>query len=151
MKKLSATVIFLIFIFLSFNANAENSAAGIWKTVQDEGPDKGKAKSHIEIYEKDGVYSGKIVKLLLKPQDTVCDKCESDLKDKPVVGMVNIQNMKKTGDKDDDMGEEYAGGTVMDPENGKTYKCKFWIKGDVLTLRGYIGFFFRTQKWNRVQ
>ncbi len=151
MKKVLATVVFFTFVLFSSDVSAENSAVGIWKTVENEGPDKGKAKSHVEIYEKDGIYFGRIVKLLLKAPDSVCDKCEGDLKNKPLVGIVNIQNMKKTGDKDDEMGDEYAGGTVMDPGNGKTYKCKFWIKGDVLTLRGYIGFLFRTQVWSRVK
>ena len=46
---------------------------------------------------------------------------------------------------------KYAGGTIMDPDNGKTYKCKMWVKGDVLTSRGYIGFLYRTQQWFRVK
>jgi uncharacterized protein (DUF2147 family) len=151
MKNLSLCFVLLTFVFLNNYANAQTGAIGTWKTVADEGIDKGKAKSHIEIYEKDGAYFGKIVKLLIKPQDTLCVKCKDDLKDKPIVGMVNIQNMKKTGDKDEEFGEEFAGGTVLDPESGKTYKCKFWIKDDVLTLRGYIGFVYKTQVWSRIK
>jgi uncharacterized protein (DUF2147 family) len=59
--------------------------------------------------------------------------------------------MKKSGDMDEQIGDEYAGGTIMDPDNGKTYKCKLWLKSDVLTVRGYIGFFHRTQQWFRVK
>jgi Uncharacterized protein conserved in bacteria len=153
MKKVLAGVIIVMFVFVFFNinVNAQSSAIGTWKTVASEGPDKGKAKSHIEIFEKSGVYFGKIVKLLLKPQDTLCDKCKGDLKNKPMVGMVNIQNMKKTGSTDEELGEAYAGGTVMNPDDGKIYKCKFWVKGDVLTLRGYIGFIYKTQIWSRVK
>ncbi|HPP88846.1 MAG TPA: DUF2147 domain-containing protein, partial [bacterium] len=106
---------------------------------------------YVEIYEKDGAFFGKIAKLLLKPQDTLCEKCEGDLKNKPLIGLEIIKNMKKTGSVDAEMGEEYAGGTVMDPDNGKTYKCKIWVKDDTLTLRGYIGFLYRTQKWFRVK
>jgi uncharacterized protein (DUF2147 family) len=153
MKKILAGVIIVMFVFVFFNinVNAQSSAIGTWKTVASEGPDKGKAQSHIEIFEQSGVYTGKIVKLLLKPQDTLCDKCKGDFKDKPIVGMVNLQNMKKTGSTDEELGEAYEGGTVMNPDDGKTYKCKFWVKGDVLTLRGYIAFVYKTQVWSRVK
>jgi uncharacterized protein (DUF2147 family) len=153
MKKILAGVIIVMFVFVFFNinVNAQSDIVGIWKTVSDEGADKGKDKSYIEIFEKNDAYFGKITKLLLKPQDTICDKCKGDLKDKPVVGLVNVQNLKKTGSMDSELGTEYADGTIMDPENGKTYKCKMWVKGDVLTVRGYIAFVYRTQKWFRLK
>ena len=158
MKKFLMTVIICTFVVLLFSATAktqnpvnQNPIIGTWKTIDDEGPNKGKASSHIEIFEKNGVYFGKITKLLLKPQDTLCDKCKDDLKDKPVVGLINVQNMKKTGNVDEEFGAEYADGTIMDPENGKTYKCKMWVKDDVLTVRGYVAFVYRTQKWHRLK
>jgi len=141
---------FSVFAFSGF-VQAQSNITGIWKTISDEGSDKGKAKSHVEIFDKDGEYFGKVVKLLLKPQDTLCDKCAGDLKNKPVVGMLVINHMKKTGSIDEELGDEYAGGSVMDPDNGKTYKCKIWVKDDTLTLRGYIGFLYRTQQWFRVK
>jgi uncharacterized protein (DUF2147 family) len=153
MKKILAGIVIFMFVvvFFSVTAKAQNTFTGTWRTIADEGPDKGKAKAHIEIFEKNGLYFGKIIKLLLKPQDTLCDKCVGDLKNKPVVGMINMQDMKKSGKLDEELGDEYAGGTIMDPDNGKTYKCKMWVKGDVLTTRGYIGFFYRTGQWFRVK
>jgi uncharacterized protein (DUF2147 family) len=153
MKKNLLGILIIMVIAVSFciPAQAQNTITGIWKTVSDEGPDKGKEKSYIEIFEKNGAYFGKITKLLLKPQNTLCEKCKGDLKDKPVVGIVNTHDMKKTGSVDEELGEEYAGGTIMDPDSGKTYKCKMWVKGDVLTVRGYVGFIYRTQKWFRLK
>ena len=155
MKKIVLIVSLCIFpiLMLSGEVKAQNEITGMWKTISDEGSDKGKATSHVEVFEKDGAYFAKITKLLLKPQDTLCDKCEGDLKNKPVVGMIFLQNMKKTGNVDAQLGEEYKGGTVMDPDNGKTYKCKLWIKGDVLTVRGFIGFSLlgRNGQWLRVK
>jgi uncharacterized protein (DUF2147 family) len=29
------------------------------------------------------------------------------------------------------------------------YDCKLWLEGDVLKVRGYVAFFFRTQTWRR--
>ena len=67
-----------------------------------------------------------------------------------MVGLTIMSGMKKTGLVDRDFGEEYGGGTIMDPDNGNTYRCKIWVKGDILTVRGYLAFFFRTQQWQRV-
>ncbi len=117
---------------------------GVWKTIDDE---TGQAKSHVEInISSDGVLSGKIVKLLLKPETTLCDRCPGDLKNKPLMQMVVLKDMRlKDG--------YYQGGTILDPNNGKSYKCKLWLKeGDpnVLEVRGSIGPFYRTQRWYRV-
>jgi uncharacterized protein (DUF2147 family) len=153
MKKILVGVIIFMFVVVFFSATvkAESTIIGTWRTVADEGPDKGKAKSYVEIFKKNGAYFAKVTKLLLKPQDTLCDKCEGDLKNKPVVGMIFLQDMKKSGKLDEELGDEYAGGTIMDPDNGKTYKCKIWVKDDLLTLRGYVSFLYRTQQWFRLK
>jgi uncharacterized protein (DUF2147 family) len=152
MKKiLVGVIIFMFVVFFSAAVKAESTIIGTWRTVEDEGPDKGKSKSHTEIFEKNGAYFAKVAKLLLKPQDTLCSTCTGDLKNKPVVGMITLKDMKKTGNVDEEFGEEYAGGTIMNPDEGKTYKCKIWVKGDLLTLRGYVGFLYRTQQWFRLK
>ncbi|TFH43214.1 MAG: DUF2147 domain-containing protein [Chrysiogenales bacterium] len=145
------TILIVSVVLFGVPVKADNSALGLWKTIADEGKDKGKAKSYLEIIEKNGIYFAKITKLLIKPQDTLCDKCVGALKDKPLIGMAIMYNMKKTGKIDSTFGEEFAGGSIMDPDNGKTYKCKFWVKGDVMVVRGYLAFFYRTQRWYRVK
>jgi uncharacterized protein (DUF2147 family) len=134
-------------------ADTQNPIIGTWKTIDDEGPNKGKASSCIEISEKNGVYSGKITKLLIDAPDKVCDKCKGDLKNKPLIGIIILKDMKKTGNVDKKIGEEFMGGTILDPDSGDTYKCKMWVKDDVLTARGYIGIslFGRSQEWRRVK
>ena len=52
----------------------------------------------------------------------VCDKCSGELKNQPIMGMVIIRNFKPDG-------AVWAGGTVVDPENGKEYKGKIWTVG----------------------
>lgn len=119
---------------------------GKWKTIDDE---TGEAKSIVEIYEQNGVVYGKVIQLFRKPneeQDPVCDKCEDDRKGQKVMGMIIIRDMKLQDGY-------YKGGTICDPKNGKVYKCEMWLKsGDsnALELRGYLGWFFRTQTWYRV-
>lgn len=134
---------FFAFLF-TLTATILSAQAGTWKTIDDE---TGKAKSHVEItIGSDGVLRGKIVKLLEKPETTLCDKCKGDLYNKQVMGMFILQDMRlKDG--------YYQGGTILDPNNGKVYKCKLWIKaGDnnTLEVRGSIGPFYRTQQWFRV-
>ncbi len=125
-----------------------NSPIGMWKTIDDA---SGKPKSLVRITESNGVVSGKIEKLFREPtedQNPVCDKCEGELKGKPVLGMTILNGLQKDGDS-------YSGGTVLDPHNGKTYKAKLTLKdeGKKLEMRGYIGapLFGRTQTWIREQ
>ena len=51
-------------------------------------------------------------------------------------------------------GSEWEDGKILDPENGKIYTVSMWLDSEnpnKLNVRGYIGIFFRTQKWNRVE
>ncbi|MEQ9415709.1 MAG: DUF2147 domain-containing protein, partial [Cyclobacteriaceae bacterium] len=45
----------------------------------------------------------------------------------------------------------YSGGTILDPKVGKIYRCRLWIEGDNLKVRGYWGPFYRTQTWDRFE
>jgi len=47
------------------------------------------------------------------------------------------------------IGEEYSEGTILDPKNGKVYRCKIWIEEQDLKLRGYLGPFYRTETWKK--
>lgn len=155
MKKILLGIIICMFIVVLFSVvgRAQEPVIGTWKTIADQGPDKGKASSHIEIFEKDGLYFGKITKLLLGPADELCVKCSGDLKNKPILGMIILKNMKRTGKVDKKLGLEYKDGTIMDPDNGETYQCTIWVKDDVLTSRGYIGIslFGRSVQWLRAK
>lgn len=147
MKK---TLLFFAFSLCLIATTWAQSPVGQWKTIDDE---TGKAKSIVEIYEKDGKLYGKIVKLLNRgadeDQDPVCDKCPSkdDRYNKKVIGMEILRDMEKDGD-------EWEDGSILDPKKGKVYDCKLWIdpeNSDILKLRGYVAFFFRTQNWHRVK
>jgi uncharacterized protein (DUF2147 family) len=128
-------------------ASAQGTAVGLWKTIDDDGKTE---KSLVRITESGGVLSGKIEKIFdPAKQDSKCDKCTDERKDKPVLGMVILRNLKADPDDKD----VWSGGEVLDPNNGKTYKAR--LKpidgGKQLQMRGYIGPFFRTQVWLRVE
>ncbi|WP_336690909.1 MULTISPECIES: DUF2147 domain-containing protein [unclassified Chryseobacterium] len=137
MRKLLLTFALSLFGVMSF-AQIE----GKWKTIDDETK---QAKSIVEIYKKGDQYFGKISQLLIKPATPNCTECKDDRKNKPILGMEIIRNLKKDGD-------EFTGGTITDPKTGKTYKCTITRSGDNLNVRGYIGLSFigRSQTWQKV-
>jgi uncharacterized protein (DUF2147 family) len=130
-------------------AAAQATPAGLWKTVDDSTK---KEKSLVRIVESGGVYTGRVEKVIDpdSPKDAVCKDCTDDRKDKPVVGMTIIRNMKASGDKD-----VFEGGDILDPNNGKVYSAKLTLVdgGKKLDVRGYIGMpmLGRTQTWQRVE
>lgn len=128
--------------FLGFSSNAQ-TVTGKWKTVNDE---TGKANSIIEIFEEDGEIHGRILRIL-KEEDRqkTCASCSGEMKDEPIEGLIVMTGLEKDGD-------EYTGGKITDPDSGKEYKCKIWLDSenpDILNVRGYIAFFYRTQTWIR--
>lgn len=120
-----------------------NSPVGKWKTIDDK---TGKAKSIVEITESNGMLTGKIVKLLEGVAEQTCSKCEGDLKDKPLVGMRILWDLKKEGN-------EWTDGKIFNPADGGTYssKAKLTDGGKVLDVTGKWMFFSKEQKWQRVE
>ena len=131
----------------SLSAWAQSTPVGLWKTIDDDGKTE---KSLVRISETGGLLTGKIEKIFdPAKQDSTCDKCTDERKDKPVLGMTILRNLKQ--DAEDK--ETWAGGEVLDPNNGKTYRAR--LKpidgGKALQMRGYLGPFYRTQVWQRVE
>jgi uncharacterized protein (DUF2147 family) len=141
MKSLVSLVALVAVTGLASLLLAAESPVGKWKTVDDK---TGKVKSEVEIYEQGGKLFGKIVGLP-EPNDTqgkpkTCTHCTGADKDKPIVGLVIIRDLVPSG-------ERYKGGTILDPEDGKVYKAEIWVEDGKLKVRGYIGFFYKTQTW----
>ncbi len=140
------SIIAVLVCGFSVSAMAEMSPVGVWQTIDDK---DGTVKSEIRIVETAGVVSGKIDKILdsKAKQDDKCVECSDERKDQPILGMEIMRGLKKTEGKD-----VWEGGTILDPKNGKVYKATVTPieGGKKLQMRGYIGFFYRTQIWNRV-
>jgi uncharacterized protein (DUF2147 family) len=124
----------------------DNSPVGLWKNIDDV---SGKPKALIRITESNGTLQGQIEKLFRAPtedQNPKCEKCEGARKDQPVIGLVIMNGLKKDGD-------EYNGGEILDPDNGKVYRSKIHLTdgGKKLSVRGYIGvpMLGRSQTWVR--
>ena len=130
----------------SVSAMAQMSPVGVWQTIDDK---DGSVKSEIRIVETAGVVTGKVDKILDQKakQDDKCVECTDERKDQPILGMEILRGLKKTEGKD-----VWEGGNILDPNNGKIYRATVTPieGGKKLQMRGYIGFFYRTQVWNRV-
>lgn len=137
---------YLTLILLLVTAIAHGQeVTGKWKTIDDE---TGEPRSVVDIFERNGKVYGKVVKLIRTPNedpDPVCVECDAsdDRFKKKVVGMEIMRDMAKNADG------SYEGGNILDPKNGKIYRCKIWLEGNDLKLRGYWGPFYRTQTWKR--
>ena len=147
MKKTGLIAILFAIAFAPL-AHAEDSPVGLWKNIDDK---TGKPKALIRITESGGELQGKIERLFLEGEadkNPKCDKCEGVNKDQPIIGMTILFGLKKDGD-------EYSGGKILDPGNGKLYSSKITPIENYkkLNVRGYIGtpFIGRSQIWVREQ
>ncbi len=135
-------------LLVTFAAQAQMTPVGTWHTIDDE---TGKPSAEIRIVDKgNGELAGIVVKGLMpaKEQDEAnCSKCTDDRKDKSKIGMEIIRGAIQTTGTD-----LWEGGNILDPNNGKLYKLRMMPQdgGTKLQVRGYIGPFYRTQVWTRV-
>jgi uncharacterized protein (DUF2147 family) len=134
----------LLFCFAVTAVHAQTTPVGLWKTIDDH---TGQDKSLVRISDAGGVVTGRIEKLLhpTKP-NPLCDKCRDARHGKPITGLSIIDGLRQDG-------EVWDGGKILDPENGRIYtvRLKPVADGKQLEVRGYIGPFFRTQTWFRVE
>lgn len=136
---------FVLFLLMTFTAvvNAQD-IVGKWETFDDKTKEK---KALVDIYESNGLYYAKIIDKYVGDPNSRCEKCEGAKKDKPIIGLVIIEDLKK----DDD---EYNDGTILDPESGDVYSCYLKLVDDnKLKVRGFLGVSIlgRTQYWIRKQ
>jgi uncharacterized protein (DUF2147 family) len=145
MKKSIFTLSMLLTFYLSSLAQADK-IVGKWKTIDDK---DGSAKSIVYIFKSsNGKFFGKVEKLFKNPEKT-CTECEGSNKNKPIVGMLIINDLIEKDGK-------LTGGTILDPKTGKIYKCNISLdaSGEKLTVRGSLdknGWIGRSQTWIRIQ
>ena len=140
MKKLLLLVIAAFGIMLSvpllsFEAD---SVIGTWLVP------KGDAK--VTIYKCADKFCGK-VSWLLKPDDLDEKNPDPEKKKLKILGMNMLWGF--TFEKG-----EWVGGQIYDPDEGKTYKCKMYLKSaDRLNVRGYVGIplFGRSEVWTKTK
>lgn len=124
------------------------SPAGLWKTYSDR---TGAADGLVRIVEERGEFVGRVEKVFSPPNESpnpLCEKCSGELRDRSVVGMTILRGVRHAKDG-------YTEGTILDPDEGKDYRCTITLKeaGRRLEVRGFVGLplLGRTQVWTRVE
>jgi uncharacterized protein (DUF2147 family) len=134
-------LIFLLLLVANITFG-QTPVVGQWKTVDD---NSGEVKAIVELFAANGKINGKIVSIFNKEHpDPICDACaeDDDRYNKKIVGMEIIRGL--VPDKDG-----ASEGDILDPENGRIYRCRVWVEGNNLMVRGYWGPFYRTQIWRK--
>jgi uncharacterized protein (DUF2147 family) len=138
--------IVLLFMSMSFSESPQ-VIEGAWVTYDD---NDGKATSVVRLKVVSDTLIGIIDSLILDPNadpNPLCSLCQGDKKYKPMLKMQIVSNMKLHNN-------EWSGGKILDPKNGKSYRCIIYLKTkDVLVVRGYIGVSLigRSQEWKRLK
>ena len=156
MKRCLAAVVVVVFSVLPAGADDGDTILGVWATD----PEGEGGQAHVEITKVGGKYAGSIVWLeepLYTEEDEDGEAGEpkvdtnnpdAALQSRPIMGLRIMEGFIYDGKG------TWKKGTIYDPDNGKTYKCKLRI-GDEgeLKVRGYIGVSMigRTSKWTRVE
>jgi len=135
----------VIFAVAGAAAAQSSTPVGLWKTVNE----KGEPEGLVRIIEVAGEFRATVEKVYSPPAPVAepkCLDCTGELKDKPVIGMQIVRGLRWDG-------EQYSGGEILDPNNGKFYRCLMRLAdgGRKLEVRGYIGISLlgRTQVWLR--
>ena len=72
---------------------------------------------------------------------------DPSLRSRNIVGLRIMEGFEYLGN------DRWSNGTIYDPENGETYKCRITLTGEgTLKVRGYVGIslFGRTSEWTPV-
>jgi uncharacterized protein (DUF2147 family) len=143
-KRFAGILALIAAALLARGAAPARGIQGLWKTVDDK---THQARGVVHIYEEHGQFYGKIVHSF-DPREAreICKPCSGALHNKPIIGLVILRDMRQNGN-------EFSGGTIIDPDTGEAYRCKMTLEdgGARLTVRGYIGMavFGRSQVWTR--
>ncbi len=144
MKKLFFTSLVLLFISLTLCGQA-NRISGFWLTEDGD--------SQVEVYQKaDGKFYGRVVWLEEPLNDAGKPKVDDKNPDKamhstPIIGLEILKGFTYNESKN-----EWAGGTIYDPKNGRTYTAYMTLDGNTLRMRGYVygmRFLGRSSYWTR--
>ncbi len=124
-----------------------NSIVGFWLTEDRD--------SQVEIFTKaDGKFYGRVVWLEEPLNDAGRPKVDDQNPDKakhntPIIGLEVLKDFSYDSSK-----EEWAGGTIYDPKNGRTYTAYMTLDGNTLRMRGFVygmRFLGRSSFWTREQ
>jgi uncharacterized protein (DUF2147 family) len=156
--KRNVIIVLCLFVIGTGVAFAADPAEGFWLSVDEK---TGKVTAGWEIYQQGGKLFGKVLSTADHPPGVKATACKESYSGFPVAGKVNQMNVAGTpwifGLSPDKPGQ-WKNGNVIDPSDGKMYKCKITFhprdgskfKTDSLEMRGEIGLGIgRSQYWQK--
>jgi len=140
MKNKSIIFIALMGLFMSFQAYSQSSADKLMGTYYVIKEDT-KSESRIHIYKtSEGKYEGKIIWLKYPNHADGTPKYDDKNPNPELRKVKSDQVVLLKNFTYDEKNDLWTGGTIYDPEEGKTYKCKLNFESSTkLKVRGYIG------------
>lgn len=142
MRQWKALIALIVMVMVIPVALAQ-SPVGTWTTFDDK---TGKKRAIVRLVQSGDTLSGTIIQVFPEPGDTgKCVNCPGVFKDKPIKGLQFLWGLKDKGHG------EWSDGQILDPKTGKIYRAKMTLKGNKLSVRGYLGVSIlgRTQVWTR--
>lgn len=139
--KIIVRLIFFVMNLFYLSIALAKSPEGYWITIDDK---TGKKRAEVHLIMSDNVLNGTITRIFSQSGDTgVCSKCPGNFKNKPIVGMQFLWNLKDKGHG------IWSGGHILDAKTGTIYRAKLKVNDDKLFVRGFVGvsLFGRTQIW----
>jgi uncharacterized protein (DUF2147 family) len=138
----------LVLAAATLQVAAQTTPAGLWRTIDDQTQ---RERSQVRIVEQDGVFSGRIVAIADPArQDARCDQCTDARRGQPVLGMTIVEGVRRDGEQ-----PVWAGGTILDPNDGRSYRVRMTLRdeGRTMEVRGFVGMplLGRTQTWIRIE
>jgi len=154
MKKI---IILFLILAISGICFASDPAEGYWLSVDEK---SGKVTGGWHIYQEDGKLLGRLLSSTEVARGVLASRCKDSYPGFPIPGKVS--EMPVVGETPWIYGltlnkpGEWVGGHIINPEDGKSYKCKIYFhaadgkkyKSDTLEMRGEIGLGIgRSQYW----
>lgn len=146
---LRALVLLPLLALPALPAGAANAGwatpVGLWSPLDR----SGKPVGLVAIFEKDGLYYGRIEPLSAADDRAArCTHCTGSQKNHPIDGLVLMQHLRLRNGK-------YVGGNILDPRTGRVYDCELHLidGGRKLVMRGYVGIplLGLSEVWQRMQ
>ena len=144
MKKTHIALLLLLTISITTYGQSDR-IKGFWLTEDGD--------SQVEVYTgADGKFYGRVVWLEEPLNERGQPKVDDQNPDRamhntPIIGLEILEGFTYNRSKN-----EWAGGTIYDPQNGRTYTAYMTLDGNTLRLRGYVygmRFLGRSSYWTR--
>jgi len=161
MKKTTALIICLVIAAVCYAQN--DPVEGYWLSIDE---NTNKITAGWQIYQENGLLYGKIVSITAEPKGVKAYRCKDSYKGFPVAGKVSGMEVAGPpwiyGLTKNTRNGEWAGGRIINPEDGKDYNCRIifhhagsksgsrTFQADTLEMRGEIGLGIgRSQFWQK--